>query len=200
MNQQLLLIFTKNPELGKVKTRLAKTIGDQKALEVYQYLLEHTQNITLDLSNTDKAVFYSKFVDTTDLWEAANYQKQVQQGEGLGERMNNAFVWGFDQRYRSIIIIGSDCIEITQAIVEEAFQALQTQDFVIGPAKDGGYYLLGMNALHSQVFENKTWSTASVFQDTVQDLKAISNKIHYLPQLSDVDTEEDLASFPVKLV
>ncbi|HAS45392.1 MAG TPA: glycosyltransferase [Microscillaceae bacterium] len=200
MNQQLLLIFTKNPELGKVKTRLAKTIGDQKALEVYQYLLGYTRDITLDLPNTDKAVFYSKFIDAADLWEATNYQKQVQQGEGLGERMSNAFAWGFDQKYQSIIIVGSDCIEITQAIITEAFQALQTQDFVIGPAKDGGYYLLGMNAFYPQVFENKTWSTASVFPDTIQDLKAKSNKIHYLPQLSDVDTEKDLASFPVKFV
>ncbi|OJJ16333.1 glycosyltransferase [marine bacterium AO1-C] len=200
MNQQLLLIFTKNPELGKVKTRLAKTIGDQKALEVYQYLLEHTHSITANIPNTDKAVFYSKFVDNTDLWEATHYQKQVQQGEGLGERMSNGFIWGFAQKYTSIIIIGSDCIEITQDIIEEAFQALQTQDFVIGPAKDGGYYLLGMNAPYPQVFENKTWSTASVFPDTLQDLQAKSDKIHHLPLLSDVDTEKDLASFPVKFV
>ncbi len=200
MNQQLLLIFTKNPELGRVKTRLAKTIGDQKALEVYQYLLDHTRAITTQLKQVDKSVFYSKFVDDNDLWVATQYQKQVQTGEGLGERMSNAFAWGFGQSYQSIIIIGSDCIEITQAIIEEAFVALQTQDFVIGPAKDGGYYLLGMKAPYPEVFENKTWSTNSVFQSTLQDLQARSSQIHCLPELSDVDTVDDLASFPVKFV
>lgn len=200
MNQQLLLIFTKNPELGRVKTRLAKTIGDQKALEVYQYLLDHTRAITTQLKQVDKAVFYSKFVDENDLWGATQYQKQVQTGEGLGERMSNAFSWGFGQSYQSIVIIGSDCIEITQAIIEEAFIALQTQDFVIGPAKDGGYYLLGMKASYPEVFENKTWSTNSVFQSTLQDLQVRSSQIHRLPELSDVDTVDDLASFPVKFV
>lgn len=200
MNPQLLLIFTKNPELGKVKTRLAKSIGDQKALEVYLHLLNHTRDITVKLEAIDKAVFYSKFVDQADLWEASHFQKQVQQGEGLGERMSNAFVWGFEQGYQDIVIVGSDNIEITQTIIEEAFTALKTNDFVIGPAKDGGYYLLGMKALYPEVFENKTWSTNTVFPDTMQNLKANSDQIHLLPLLSDVDTVEDLTSFPVKFV
>lgn len=200
MNPQLLLIFTKNPELGKVKTRLAKSIGDQKALEVYLHLLNHTRDITIELEAIEKAVFYSKFVDQADLWDANHYQKQVQQGEGLGERMSNAFDWGFEQGYQAIVIVGSDNIEITQTIIEEAFMALKTNDFVIGPAKDGGYYLLGMKTLYPEVFENKTWSTNTVFPDTMQNLNSKSNQIHLLPLLSDVDTVEDLASFPIRFI
>lgn len=198
-NKQLLLIFTKNTIPGTVKTRLAKDIGDAKALEVYEHLLAYTQQITQNLPVTDKAVYYSRYVETNDLWSNEYYQKFVQQGEGLGERMNNAFVEGFDQAYTSIIIIGSDCIEITQAIIQEAFEALKNNDFVIGPARDGGYYLLGMNQLYSKVFQNKTWSTDTVFQETMRDLESISTNIYQLPQLSDVDTVEDLSLLQIDL-
>lgn len=189
--EQLLLIFIKNPVLGKVKTRLAKDIGMPKALEVYQYLLEHTRQITKGLT-TDKAVFYSEYVDLADAWDNAYYQKFAQQGSGLGERMNNAFRLGFEQGYQSMVIIGSDCIEINQEIIEEAFNALKTNDFVIGPAKDGGYYLLGMNKLYTKVFVNKTWSTSGVFAATMQDFTDIGASVHLLPKLSDIDTVADL--------
>ena len=135
-----------------------------------------------------------------DLWQAVGYRRFIQQGEDLGSRMQQAFAWGFEQGYQDIVIVGSDNIEITQTIIEEAFTALKTNDFVIGPAKDGGYYLLGMKALYPEVFENKTWSTNTVFPDTMQNLKANSDQIHLLPLLSDVDTVEDLTSFPVKFV
>lgn len=198
-NKQLLLIFTKNTIPGTVKTRLAKDIGDTKALEVYEYLLAYTQQITQNLPATDKVVYYSHYIEANDLWSNDYYQKLVQQGEDLGGRMNNAFVEGFDQGYTSTVIIGSDCIEITQEIIQEAFEALKVNDFVIGPARDGGYYLLGMNQLYSSVFQNKTWSTDTVFQDTMRDLESISSKIYQLPQLSDVDTVQDLSLLQIDL-
>ena len=88
--KQLLIIFIKNPELGKVKTRLAKTMGEKKALEIYKSLLSHTHAITKNV-NTDKAVFYSDYVDHSDQWEDSIYLKKVQKGSNLGERMLNAF-------------------------------------------------------------------------------------------------------------
>lgn len=187
-----LLIFVKNPELGKVKTRLAKTLGDEKALEIYQYLLSHTQKITRQLSQVDRMVFYSSFVEEEDSWDRIHYLKFIQKGRDLGERMAQAFQSAFEKNNQKVVIIGSDCLELNTEIIEEAFRQLDHQDFVIGPARDGGYYLLGMRQPEYKVFQNKNWSTASVFSDTIKDIEAGAYSYALLPVLSDVDHESDL--------
>lgn len=187
----LLIIFYRNPELGKVKTRLAATLGDAKALAIYLYLSAHTRTITENLP-VDKVVFYSHYVDTEDNWNNDLYQKQIQSGIGLGERMSQAFRNGFKSGYDSICIIGTDCFELTAGMVEEAFSKLQSYDTVIGPANDGGYYLLGMNTPYSEFFKNKLWSTNSVYEATIHDFKALELKYYELPILTDVDEEKDL--------
>ena len=192
--KNLILIFVKNPIPGKVKTRLAQTIGDDKALKVYQYLLNYTRKITEKLQS-DKIVFYSDFIAENDLWDSNYFQKQVQKGDTLGDRMYQAFDSAFANGYQKIIIIGSDCLELDTKHLEEAFQALDKQEIVLGPAKDGGYYLLGMNTLHKNIFTNKNWSTPTVFQDTIQDIKESQLSYYLLPELSDVDYEEDLKEF-----
>lgn len=106
--------------------------------------------------------------------------------------MQKAFSVGFNQGYKNIIIIGSDCIDLTTSIIENAFSCLQHNDFVIGPAKDGGYYLLGMNKEHIQVFENKKWSTVSVYRETIADFKSLEGTYAVLPELSDIDEVTDL--------
>ena len=98
----LLLIFTRNPELGKCKTRLASTIGDQAALEIYQFLLGHTARITSDIK-ADKAVFYSNSIVTEDVWDPKNYLKKVQEGNTLGARMEHAIQWAFEEGYQKIM-------------------------------------------------------------------------------------------------
>ncbi len=105
--KNLLLIFTRNPELGKVKTRLASTVGDQNALDIYKFLLQHTKKITKDL-NVDKAVYYSVKIRENDIWNATVYQKHQQHGDDLGMRMQNAFQHAFNCGYEKVIIIGSD--------------------------------------------------------------------------------------------
>jgi rSAM/selenodomain-associated transferase 1 len=197
--KNLLLIFTKNPIKGKVKTRLAKDIGDSKALEIYQYLLQHTRQVTQPIG-ADKAVFYADFVDTADGWDNAHYTKFAQTGKDLGDRMKNAFVQGFDQGYSRVVIIGSDCAQITQDIISEAFEALKTHDAVLGSAKDGGYYLLGMKRLYAQVFENKPWSTSEVFAQTLQDFTQAQATVYQLAQLSDIDTVDDLHTLPPEAI
>lgn len=192
MNQKsLLLIFAKNPELGKAKTRLAKTIGDEKALWVYRELLQHTKKITQDLP-TDKVVFYTSFIDENDLWQADIYQKKLQIEGSLGEKMAQAFEWGFRGGYEKIIIIGTDCYELTTEILEIAFEKLNQNETVIGPAQDGGYYLLGLNEVLPEVFQNKEWSTASVLRDTIQDLENLQVSYDLLPLLRDIDDFDDL--------
>lgn len=188
--KQLLLIFVRNPILGKVKTRLSKTIGDEKALQVYKCLLGYTKQITDNLL-IDKQVWYADFLNDNDLWNT--YQKRAQvQTQSLGERMNFAFENGFKDKYESIGIIGSDCLELSTEILQIAFKQLENYDVVIGPAKDGGYYFIGMNKKHYFLFENKKWSTDTVFLDTIEDVKNEGLTYFLLPTLSDIDTEEDL--------
>lgn len=187
----LLLVFAKNLELGKVKTRLAKTVGDTNALEIYTELVRYTETIIRELPVL-KTICYSTYIDDFDAFEERIYNKKKQYGEGLGERMKHAFQDAFSEGYSKVIIIGTDCLELTSEILEEAYVCLSTNDAVIGPAKDGGYYLLGMNSFLPYLFENKVWSTENVFLDTVLDLQ--KHKVSYtlLKTLSDVDEEKDL--------
>jgi Uncharacterized protein conserved in bacteria len=189
--KSLLIIFYRNPKMGAVKTRLAATIGKKKALSIFNKLAVHTKNITESLT-MDKIVFYSDSMDLMDIWPNATYLKTLQKGEGLGDKMEHAFTSGFESGYDSICIIGTDCYELTSEIVTHAFQALQQADVVIGPALDGGYYLLGMGSLHVELFRNKRWSTQTVFQDTLRDIEALGLNHVRLQQLRDVDTEDDL--------
>jgi rSAM/selenodomain-associated transferase 1 len=189
--KSLLIIFYRNPELGKVKTRLARTVGDEKALAIYLKLSSYTRQITQQLS-IDKQVYYSEFADTEDHWPNSSYQKKIQHGNDLGDRMNNAFASAFAVGYKSVCIIGTDCIELTSSMITFAFEQLRTHDAVVGPAVDGGYYLLGMNHLHSEVFKNKSWSQSTVCVDTILDFDNLKLKYSKLEILSDIDEESDL--------
>ena len=194
MNKNLVMIFTRNPELGKVKTRLAKTIGDKSALKIYTFLLNHTKDVTQNL-DCDKAVYYSVKVRENDIWDATIYQKHLQKGSDLGQKMFNAFEDSFFKGYKKVVIVGSDLLDLEEEHIKKAFIALDNNDVVIGPAQDGGYYLLGLNTLHSQIFKNKKWGTSTVLQDTLADL---SNKVvKLLDKKNDIDTWEDIKDIPL---
>ncbi|MEO6328256.1 MAG: TIGR04282 family arsenosugar biosynthesis glycosyltransferase [Ginsengibacter sp.] len=188
--KEALIIFVKNPERGKVKTRLAFTLGDEKALEIYISLLEHTRSIVTSL-NVDKFVFYFDTPHYNDLWPNNLFNKKQQHGNDLGERMLNAFSEMLRAGYEKVSIIGSDCIELTGAIIEKGFKELESSDIVIGPATDGGYYFLGMKKLHTALFQNIEWSTANVLKQTIA--ACVEEQLTYklLPVLNDVDEEAD---------
>jgi uncharacterized protein len=189
----LLMLFVKNPVLGKVKARLAVSIGAEMALEIYQRLLFYTAKITASVS-VPKLVFYSDFIPESDnSFPDSYFQKTLQKGENLGERMKNAFASTFAEGFEPVIIIGSDCPQITPDILLKAFESLAQNDAVIGPATDGGYYLLGMKRLIPEVFEHKSWSTDTVLPDTLADLDKLRLTYTLLPTLSDIDEEKDLA-------
>lgn len=190
-NDSLLIVFYRNPELGKVKTRLAAAIGDAKAYSIYLLLSEHTRTVVDDLPH-QKALYYSDYVDIDDAWSNKSYQKLLQSGGDLGEKMENAFKTGFNSGYKSICIIGTDCLDLNGRIVSEAFRKLLTHDVVIGPAVDGGYYLLGMNHLHSNLFKNKEWGGNAVLTDTLDDIKLLGLTFFQLKLLNDIDRAEDL--------
>ncbi len=129
-NENLLIIFARTPMKGKVKTRLANSIGSSKALSVYKKLLSHTKEITAGCG-ADKCVAYSDDIVTNDLWDKKTFQKVMQQGNDLGERMHNAFIQGFSEKYKHVCLIGSDIFELTTDILNLAFDKLKTNDLVI---------------------------------------------------------------------
>lgn len=187
--KDLLLIFTRNPELGKCKTRLAAKVGDQNALDIYKFLLTHTVEITKNL-NVEKQVHYSVAIRENDIWNNAIFAKRLQTGADLGERMLNAFAQGFSDGFQNIIIIGSDMYDMDQSDLENAFAELEKHNFVIGPAIDGGYYLLGMRKLNTFIFQNKNWGTETVLEDTLTDLK--NEKVKLMEAKNDVDYYDDI--------
>lgn len=190
MQRNKLLIFVKNEEAGKVKTRLAASVGDEEALKVYKKLLMHTVSITVPLK-LQKEVWYSRFIPEKDIWSKDLFTKRVQKGKDLGERMSHAFDESFRNGYNKVVIIGSDCAELSSDIIREAFNALERSEFVIGPAEDGGYYLLGMCSYHPELFKEVNWSTDSVFRETLNKIKSVEGSVHLLRTLNDVDTLDD---------
>lgn len=194
MSKKAIIIFVRHPEWGKVKTRLAKDIGNDAALALYQSLLGHTHRTTLLLA-CDKFVFYTDAIIENDLWSEGGFIKKAQSGNDLGQRMQHAFDTLFAMGYERVLIIGSDCPGITTTLLEQSFQTLRTNNAVIGPSYDGGYYLLGLTQPVPGIFEGKQWSTSTVYAETLKDLERNNTTYQVLPILRDIDTKEDFDAF-----
>lgn len=194
-----LIIFVKNPVLGKAKTRLAASIGDVAALKVYRQLLAYTK-LVVDGLDAEKSVWYSSFIDQEDIWTNGEFNKKVQTGDDLGQKMKNAFEATFAQeKSDAVVIIGSDCAELEERHVSEAFDALESNDIVLGPAKDGGYYLLGMRVFVPELFKSIDWSTSKVAEQTLYAIKENNLSYLLLDELNDVDTVEDYVQIKHRL-
>ncbi|MES2797993.1 MAG: TIGR04282 family arsenosugar biosynthesis glycosyltransferase [Bacteroidota bacterium] len=190
-SQNALIIFIKNPEKGKVKTRLADSVGEDKALEIYEILLNKTLEIVTNV-NCKKFLYYSDKVVKEDKWNNNLFIKKLQKGNNLGERMLHAFSEVFaEDGIKNVAIIGSDCPSLPSTFIEKAFDELRYNSFVIGPAYDGGYYLLAMRALRYEIFEKIIWSGPYVLSDTLKKINKMVNTYYLLPALPDVDTLED---------
>ncbi len=191
MIRRAILIFVKNPELGKVKTRLAADIGDQQALQAYIELSNYTKRVVTDVDiATDKYVFYSHTIDTKDIWPNHLFRKKLQIGSDLGERMANASK-SLLPPYDQLIIIGTDCGVLTQKIISKAFDELNNYDLVLGPTEDGGYYLVGMSGDHTFVFEQIHWSTEKVLEQSLHRIQLHSKSVKLLTTLYDIDNYRD---------
>ncbi len=193
--KQALLILTRNPELGKCKTRLAATIGDSAALAIYTFLLKHTAAVSRTLKNTDKHVFYSERLGDGQIWDPALFAGHVQQGPDLGARIEHAFKVAFAAGYRKVVLIGSDLYELYADDLAAAFASLDTHQAVVGPATDGGYYLLGLTRPIPDLFRGKAWGTDTVLAATLNDLEGVPTFL--LPPRNDIDRYEDIAGNPV---
>jgi uncharacterized protein len=191
-HRQALLIFQKNAVPGRVKTRLAATVGDEKALEIYTFLVAHTHRIAQQL-DVSKFLFFSDTAETVpENWN--NYRTATQAGSDLGMRMQKAFGAVFETGINEAIIIGTDCYELDATALESAFAQLATHDVVIGPAADGGYYLLGQKKNNTELFTGIAWSSEQVFTQTLEAAKTRGLTVAVLPVLSDIDNEADLKS------
>ena len=188
--KNLLIIFVKNLIAGNVKSRLALTIGYNNALEIYADLVSKIHNVTVDLP-FDKEVAYSSNIEKNDIWESEIFDKTIQHGKDIGERMFHAFSNAFDAGYENVVLIGSDIINLKLEIIFDAFDQLQQSDLVLGPAKDGGYYLIGLKRSVDQLFENKEWSTNKVFIQTLKDSVDLDLTLGLVAELSDLDIFED---------
>jgi rSAM/selenodomain-associated transferase 1 len=187
-----LLVFVKHPQPGDVKTRLAADIGEEKALLIYEKLLSYTESVITQIP-VETHVYYGNAMPDNDIWSQSTIiEKRVtQEGPDLGARMEAAFADLFRAGKRRVVIIGSDCAELQPIHLQEAFRALDDNDVVIGPANDGGYYLLGMNRLIPELFRDIEWSTMNVYQTTLSRMKEHNLHWYTLQVLTDIDNYED---------
>ena len=180
-----MIVFIKNPIEGKVKTRIAEDAGIVMALNIYQALLHHTNNISSKV-NADRYLYYSDYIDHNDEWPNNVYTKTLQHGDDLGSKMQNAFINVLSTNIK-VIIIGSDCIQLSEEIIEDAYTRLDNHDVVIGPTYDGGYYLLGLKNNLPSLFQNMHWSTDTVYDETVRRAIANGLSVFSCEVLSDID-------------
>jgi rSAM/selenodomain-associated transferase 1 len=193
--ESIILLFIKAPVRGRVKSRLAAAIGEETTLELYK-------NFILDIVDTVKKTGYPFRIcyyppeagSEVSSWLAGHYRLMPQQGNDLGERMENAFIRCFSEGFERAILIGSDLPDLAPAVLREAMASLAEHDVVIGPASDGGYYLIGFHK-HTpmpRMFHGMPWSTGTLFQETMAILKNSALSIAQAPKWNDVDTVEDL--------
>jgi rSAM/selenodomain-associated transferase 1 len=193
----MLLIFVKYPEPGKVKTRLARSIGSENAAMLYSNMAE---SIVYDLSKLidyAKVIFFDPPEKRNDVMRWLKFDGLsfiAQDGNSLGERMSNAFGHAFSLGAGKAVVIGTDCPQITKQTIVKAFEKLEASEAVIGPSHDGGYYLLGLRRLIPELFHDIDWSTNLVFDQTMKRLRRNGIKSECLETLRDLDTVDDLNS------
>ena len=192
-----IILFVKYPVEGKVKTRLAKSIGNTKAAKIYTKLAEHAVIEMKRLKNSYNYIFYSDESEKERIkkWIRGNFFYASQKGDDLGKRMSNAFKLVFGHGAEKVLIIGTDIPGLSTEIINDAIKKLDDYDVVIGPSPDGGYYLLGMKKFTPELFENITYSTNTVFDNTIQRIKNKNLSYHTLETIEDIDTEDELRSW-----
>lgn len=184
------MVFLRNPSPGKVKTRLAADVGPEKALEVYLKLVDHTLAVCHN-AQAEVHLFYDQSLPEP-AERMLGFHYHVQSNGDLGKRMFEAFRTVLSTGTDKAVIIGSDCAELTVDHVNEAFHKLDKKDAVVGPALDGGYYLLGLRKVHPALFTEKEWSTDTVLEQTMEDIHRLGWTFSTLKALRDIDTIDDL--------
>jgi rSAM/selenodomain-associated transferase 1 len=200
--ESLLIIFVRNPQSGKTKTRLIPVIGAEQAAQLQHEMTLHTLAVARSFCRAGHWQTEVRFTDGTTADLCSRYGPDLRyadQGPGdLGQRLKAAFAEAFANRAATVIAIGSDCPAIAERHLQSATDALQQHDLVLGPAADGGYYLIGLRRPAPELFDQISWSTAQVLNQTVEAARRLSLSIHRLETLADVDEPSDLARLAPK--
>lgn len=192
-----LIIFLRYPKTGEVKTRLAKTTSSEFAVKFYKTCSEKIITDVKKLNSINRFVFFSNKEENIQVkkWLGGKLFYSPQEGDNLGSRMENAFEKVFSSGAEKAVIIGTDVPDLSKNIIEEAFKTLDDNDIVIGPSKDGGYYLLGMKKIYPELFNGIEFSTNTVFNETINQIEKLNLSFCTLPELQDIDTEDDLINW-----
>jgi rSAM/selenodomain-associated transferase 1 len=191
MTNDALILFVRNPQKGQVKTRLAAEVGAEEALRVYKALISHTRNVAMHVQ-ASRFVWFSDFLEASDNWDPAFFEMRVQEGADLGERMLRALCEGLRDHHK-VVLTGSDIPGLSPQLIQHAFSRLDDSDVIIGPAKDGGYYLIGMKKLHPEVFRDMIWSHPEVLSETCSRMNRLGVRYELIEPLRDLDTPKDYA-------
>jgi len=190
-----LIIFLKYPEAGKVKTRLAKDLGNQKAADIYSHIAEQIIDNVLDANNYHTIIFYNPPDKENEIKNWIGKKELLfspQRGDTLGEKISNAFKEVFSSEAENAVIIGTDCIDVSSKTINLAISSLHNRDVVLGPAEDGGNYLLGLNRQRPEIFQDIEWGTNRVLDQTIERVKEKKLTYELLQTLKDIDTIDDL--------
>lgn len=188
----VLMVFVKYPKPGCVKTRLAQDIGEEAAANLYRDMAISVIEGTTASAYQQK-IYYSPANKLDEFLSWLGSKKLVAQHEGdLGERLYRAFLTEFEGGSGKVIVVGTDCVELDQRVVENAFKVLDKNDAVIGPCYDGGYYLLGLRRCNKKIFEMINWSSSLVLEQTCQNLEQLGYSYKKLDLKRDIDTLDDL--------
>ena len=188
-NKNTLILFTKTPQICRVKTRLWPHLNHRECLRLHRSLI---QNIVKQLSNQRKYNFILYATDNKLKNPLLRLTSKKQYGCDLGQRMLNALNNEL-KRSRNVVLIGSDCVEFSQTYIGNAFNQLEAgHDIVLGPTNDGGYCLVGMKKPNKFLFENIAWSTPDVMQESLRAASKKNKNIHLLERMNDIDTIDDL--------
>lgn len=196
MSRECLIVFTRYPEPGKTKTRLIPVLGAEGAATLQRQMTEHTLAQVKELQSERLVSAIICFAGGNQQlmqnWLGTCFDYQPQGDGDLGRRMAIAFETTLEAGTQSVVIIGSDCPDLNAQLMMQAFQALEQHDLVLGPARDGGYYLIGLRRLIPELFTGISWSTTEVLQQTMNIAQKLELAVASLPLLSDVDRPEDL--------
>jgi uncharacterized protein len=190
-----LILFTRYPTPGTAKTRLIPALGAEGAAALQRQMTEHTSRQVrklLALRSLSIEIHFTGDKAAIQTWLGTDWDYQPQTEGDLGDRLIHAFRSAFDQGMERVVVIGTDCPGLDAYGIEQAFQALEQQDLVLGDALDGGYYLIGLRRLHPDLFISINWSTNVVRAQTVAIAERLGLSIAHLPLLADVDYPEDL--------
>ncbi len=202
MTQRTLVIFSRYPEAGKTKTRMIPALGAEGAAQLQKRLSEHTLKQARKFREltdiTIKVYFAGGTEDTMATWLGKDVSYTPQAAGDLGIKMRSAFTDNGQEIGNSVVIIGIDCPGIDEKVLQATFDSLESHDFVLGEAADGGYYLIGLKVgsqdefAPSELFSDIKWGTGEVFARTIAIAQQLNLNTKVLPVLRDMDRPEDL--------